>query len=161
MNCKMEERLASCDTKNVQKIPKKGLLQIAKIAEIIDGDTMRVCILHGDEPLSVSIRVKGVDAPETKRTTNLLEIETGKLVKNFVVDLLESEVRRSKNGIIQIILYKFDKWGGRFVGDLWLERKKCFLSEYLLRKRCVKAYEGKKKEEWTTVELQKIITVLS
>ena len=59
--------------------------------------------------------------------------------------------------IMKIKIYGFDKYGGRFIGDIFIselfpkKNKKSFdytLSDYLLENNYAKPYDGGKKDKW-------------
>ena len=150
-------KLKTCDINSACDIPFKGMVIPARMSKVIDGDTVKVVILMGDHPLTLKIRLKGVDAPEsTKRcASSELEIRAGIRVKEYVVGLLGSA------SIVFVRLLSIDKYGGRYVGRIYLtqqhaKKEEC-LSEHLLARRYVKAYDGGKKGQWEESELKKIV----
>jgi micrococcal nuclease len=125
-----------------------------KIIEFYDGDTVKILFYlcsnahtTGRVLIKTNLRLKGIDAPE-KRTNNPLEKE-----KAFEIT---EELNRLYKGRMAITTFiKNDKYGGRIVGTLSINGED--ISKKLLTLGWVKPYEGKKKEEWTTKELKRII----
>lgn len=149
-------RLRVIPTSDVSKVPRLNEIIPARLDKVIDGDTLLVIILLDSHALKISVRVKGIDAPETKlsKTTTALQKEAGKKVGKYVSGLF-------KDDIVYIKLACLDKYGGRYVGDVYMSVEcSCTLTDHLVGLGCVKAYDGKKKTEWTTEELTKIIGML-
>ena len=113
----------------------------AKIKRIVDGDSMIVDIDlgFGITMANQSIRLYGVDAPET-RTKNPLEKKCGILAKEYVKSFL-------KEGNTYIIKTHFDAKGkfGRILADFYI--KTVFLSELLINNGYAVKYSGQSKEE--------------
>ena len=142
--------LKQCDPKTVCKIPHKDVIIPCRLSHVIDGDTICVVISINSHLLKISIRVLGIDAPEsTKRSTkNELEIQAGLHVKAYVKRLVPD--------MFSVRIKDNDKYGGRFLGDVILPDGRC-LGSHLTEIGYVKPYFGKKKEDWTDEELEKII----
>lgn len=117
------------------------------VQQVIDGDTFHITFFVKSTPMTMKLRLYGVDAPEL-HTKNPLEKEAAILIKNYLKEKLEGKYFNCE-------LMKWDKYGGRVVGKLFLG-KEC-LSAYLLKHGVVKSYEGAKKENWTDEELNNII----
>ena len=145
------ELLSGCVPKTVCKIPRKDERMIARLSHVIDGDTVCVIICIGDQLLKISIRIRNIDSPETSKgkAKSELEIKAGIHVKKIVTDLVIEYP--------EIILVGPDLYFSRYSGDIFIISKDKWLSEYLLENGLVKAYKGKKKEEWTTEELTAIL----
>ena len=103
-----------------------------------------------DNPITVKLRLTGVDAPEL-HSNNKDEVIAGKLVGKYVTELIEKKY-------VVCDLRKWDKYGGRIVGSL--EYKGRDLSSHLIEMGYVKYYEGAKKKDWTDEELNRIIKKL-
>ena len=148
------EKLNAVDIANVSKVPNQNKKTLAKIIKVYDGDTCTCLFMHDNQvPMILSMRIKGIDAPEL-RTKNDMEKEAAILVRDHVSDIIY-------NKIVPIKLEKWDKFGGRVLGDVYIDNDgEVTLSNYLLGEGIVKVYEGKKKEEWTNNELRFIINKL-
>ena len=150
--------LRELDICSICDVPYKGMKILARIINVIDGDTVKVAIRLGTFPYKLNIRVCGVDCPEsTKRFASCdLEMQAGKKSKEYTSSLLKVD------DIVYIRLDKNDKYGGRYVGDIYISgmypcknTDEC-LSSLLIKNGYAKPYDGKKKSQWQTAELTKI-----
>ena len=147
-------RLRCCNLKEVCDVPYKGLVIPARLTKVLDGDTVKVIILLGEHPLALKVRLAGIDAPETtlKGQTTQLEKDAGLAVKKYVCDLLQD--------IVYIKLTQLDKYGGRYVGNVYVTPscavKDDCVSKKLLALKYAKAYDGGKKALWEIKELEHI-----
>lgn len=82
----------------------------AVILDVHDGDTMRVDLDlgFGVHLTSLSCRVYGINAPE-------LSADAGKIARDYAKTLLPVGTR------VMITSHGFDKYGGRFDGEIKLE----------------------------------------
>lgn len=158
---KAKERLRSLEEKNVSKVLHCNEWIYARLFRVIDGDTLLLGLELGETALKISLRVAGVDCPETKRAGSL-EVKAGQAAKKYVEKLYENVV------IVRIKLISLDKWGGRWVGYAEVPslgagacdcdcgaRGQC-LTALLLAKGYAKCYGGEKKEAWTESQLKRI-----
>lgn len=158
-----KERLRQLKEDSVSKIIHYDEWIYARLFRVIDGDTLLLGLDLGETSLKISLRVIGVDCPETKKTCTL-EMKAGQAAKKYVEKLYERVC------IVRVKLTALDKWGGRWVGYAevpggkgvcncgCIARGNC-LSTVLLAKGLAKRYEGKKKEEWTEGELTRIASL--
>lgn len=99
--------------------------------------------------MKINLRAAGVDTPETKRASDLEE-EAGRIVTSKVIELIGDKIVPAK-------LYKWGTYGGRIIGDVYLPSNES-LSEYLIKNRLGKPYDGKaKKKPWSEKDLKYII----
>lgn len=147
------ESLLSLDMSKSDKVPFRNRIIEARLKKVMDGDTLCFVILLGDFPLDLSIRILGIDSPETalRKGVTQLEKEAGISVKNHVKSLFEV------GNIYKIVLKDIDKYGGRYLGDVYIDENKC-LSQYLLEKKLVREYFGDAKKEWESDFLKSIIS---
>nr|QBK84761.1 MAG: thermonuclease/nuclease [Pithovirus LCDPAC01] len=152
--------LVDVDPTQISDLPHKGKLIKARVVEVYDGDTCTVIFAYGTEFLKFKIRVLGVDTPEIKvrgvdknneKAVNLakLEKEAGIIVRDDVRNLIQ-------NSIVSIKMSKWDKFGGRVNGEIFLQQGGT-LTDFLLEHNLAKLYDGGKKEAWSKKELQTII----
>lgn len=88
---------------------------VPTVIKVVDGDTIKVnfSALNNYPPLNeVSIRLRGIDTPESYRPKCEKERELGLKAKQFVVDLI------SEGSRIRVSDYEWGKYGGRIVGDV-------------------------------------------
>jgi len=140
----------------VSIVPNQGKLMLARVLDVHDGDTVQVLVLLGGAPFKLSVRVRGIDAPEItkKGETTQKEVNVSKKIRDYVRILIPHD------SLCFIVLECKDVYCGRYVGDLIIpggER----LSEHLLKIGCVKPYGGDKKNPWTMEELEMIDSTMN
>jgi len=87
----------------------KGRSVLGKVVRVIDGDSCKVSLVIDDKASIFSIRLSGIDCPET-RTRNLIEKRMGYDAKSRVETLTLGK-------IVVLKLGKFDKFG-RLLGEI-------------------------------------------
>jgi endonuclease YncB( thermonuclease family) len=110
---------------------------------VIDGDTIEFRADFLPPPLKpvLSLRIVGVDTPE-KGSHSHCELEEG--LSQEATYFTKSLVQKSST---QVILIKgWDKYGGRVLGDVFLDGKS--LRTSLLEKGFARPYYGDKKQSW-------------
>ena len=147
------KKLDTLDILTVPKMPEeKNMWFPARILRVIDGDSIEILFLHGKKiPMKIQMRIANVDTPEIRRAKTNLEREAGMFVKEKVEDLLYANDDR-----IQASFIKWDKYGGRIVGNIRYG-KGSYLSSYLIREGYAQIYNGKKKQMWSEHKLQEIL----
>ena len=120
-----------------------GVKYPAVITRVIDGDTVAVKATWLPDPLKkeLSIRVFGVDTPEKGFRAKCPE--EAKLGLD-ATDFTKSELAAAKKK--EIVLYEWDKYGGRVLGDVILDGKS--LREQLIAKGYAREYFGEAKLSW-------------
>lgn len=121
---------------------------------VIDGDTVVVVIDRGwGDRKKTSLRLGGIDAPESRTRKNLLEREAGKLVTRVVLKWFEDHAKAQ--------LYASSdakpKYAGRTVGRIWAVSVRNCLNTYLVEEGLVVEYHGGKRAAWTKKKLKAII----
>ena len=141
----------SIDIDSAVPIYKLRELQKGKIKRVIDGDTVIVVGRIKSVNIEYKIRVLGIDTPEKGKQKTISEKErtAGLAVKQYVEDLLPPGKK------IKFYIHAFDKFGGRYDGDIYFDEQK--LSQHLLDRRFCKAYKGEKKSVWTDEQLDSIL----
>lgn len=117
------------------------------VQEVIDGDTFHITFFIEKTPITMKLRLLGIDAPEMS-SKNPLEKKAAENLTNYLRTKIQGKY-------FDCELYKWDKYGGRVVGHLYV-RKSQSISEILITKKLVKYYEGNKKEDWAEKELNHI-----
>lgn len=143
------ERLESIDPKTVPKVPFQNEFKNARIDEIYDGDTVKIIILFGDVPVRFSLRILGIDTPEIKQGEGRLPEERLAAIK--VRDYMRSLF---PTNIAKICIRDWDKYGGRVLGDLYLQSGES-VSDILIHGGWARPYHGEKKKGWTMDDLTK------
>jgi len=113
------------------------------ITRIIDGDTVAFEANFLPDPLKqeLSIRVYGVDTPEKSwRAECDEEALWGEEASQFTKDMINSATT------IQVAIYKWDKFGGRVLGDIIIDGNSLRMA--LIDNGYAREYYGDKKESW-------------
>ena len=140
----LKEAKKAC--KEFQSVPYQKTFIPSYVSDVYDGDTLTAEIMFENAPFKFKLRVAGIDAPEI-RSKNPFEREAAMVARDYVSDLVSNSYK-------SIILYKLDKYGGRYVGDLYVQNM--LLSELLIKYNLAKTYD-KTKQAWTDDEYKRII----
>jgi endonuclease YncB( thermonuclease family) len=125
-----------------QKTP-KGVVYDAQIIRVTDGDTIVISAPFLPAPLKpeLAVRVFGVDTPEKgHRAQCPSEAQRGEQASAFTKNAVKSTKKH------QVILYSWDKFGGRVLGDLILDGVS--LRSELIRNGFAREYYGDAKQSW-------------
>lgn len=121
----------------------QGVLYDAQILKVSDGDTVVIAAPYLPQPLKpqLAIRIYGVDTPEKGfRAKCDSENQRGQSATEFT----KQAIRSSK--IRQVILYDWDKFGGRVLGDIILDGQS--LRGMLIQNGYAREYYGEAKQSW-------------
>lgn len=113
------------------------------VTRIIDGDTVEIEAPYLPAPLKpvLSIRVYGVDTPEKGwRGKCDKEKELGAAATRFTTGLISLAEE------VQVEIREWDKFGGRVLGDLWIDGKS--LTALLIENGFAREYYGDAKQSW-------------
>lgn len=118
----------------------------AELVKVIDGDTIKVDIDHGQDiwQKNKMVRLSGINAPETRGEYK----EAGKMSKEFLSDYLD------RNPIV--IHTEKDKKGkyGRLLAQVWVFNQAWVnVNQYMILQGRAKQYG----EQWSDDELQSFI----
>ena len=125
-----------------QKAP-QGVTYDAQILRVTDGDTVVIAAPFLPAPLKpeLAVRVYGVDTPEKGfRGQCDSEKQRGEAASVFTKGLINSSQQR------QVILYGWDKFGGRVLGDIILNGQS--LRTQLIANGFAREYYGEAKTSW-------------
>ena len=125
-----------------QKTP-KGVTYDAEIVRVNDGDTVVISAPFLPAPLKpeLAVRVFGVDTPEKgHRAQCPSEAQRGEAASAFTKNAVKSTKKH------QVILYSWDKFGGRVLGDMILDGVS--LRSELIRNGFAREYYGDAKQSW-------------
>jgi endonuclease YncB( thermonuclease family) len=114
-----------------------------RVIRVIDGDTVEIDapFLPVELRQTLRLRIIGVDTPEKgSRAKCRLESDKGYAASRF------TEITIAKASKHQVIFSKWDKYGGRVLGDLLLDGKS--LKNQLLESGHARPYKGDKKSNW-------------
>jgi endonuclease YncB( thermonuclease family) len=125
-----------------QKTP-QGVTYDANIIKVSDGDTIVIAAPFLPAPLKpqLAVRIFGVDTPEKGfRAKCESENQRGLAASEFTKKLVGASQKR------QVILYDWDKFGGRVLGDIILDGKS--LRQQLIANGFAREYFGEAKQSW-------------
>ena len=114
-----------------------------KVEKVLDGDTIKfqVGFLPSEIKPFLSVRINGVDTPENKpRNKCDKEDELAQKASKFTKDA----VAAAKS--IKVSIDGWDKYGGRILGDVYLDGKS--LSTMLIQSGNAREYHGEAKGSW-------------
>jgi len=125
-----------------QKTP-KGMTYDAQIVRVNDGDTVVISAPFLPAPLKpeLAVRVFGVDTPEKGHRAQCPgEDARGQAASEFTKNAVKSTKKH------QVVLYGWDKFGGRVLGDMILDGVS--LRSELIRNGFAREYYGDAKQSW-------------
>jgi len=125
-----------------QKTP-QGVTYDAQIVRISDGDTIVIAAPFLPQPLKpeLAVRIFGVDTPEKgHRAQCPSEDARGKAATQFTTNAVAAAQKR------QVVLYGWDKFGGRVLGDIILNGQS--LRSMLIANGFAREYYGEAKQSW-------------
>ncbi len=134
--------LLLCTSVLAQRTP-KGVTYDAKIIRVNDGDTIVIAAPYLPAPLKpeLAVRIFGVDTPEKgHRAQCPSEEQRGQAASAFTKNAVASTQKH------QVILYGWDKFGGRILGDLILNGVS--LRAELIKNGYAREYFGEAKQSW-------------
>jgi endonuclease YncB( thermonuclease family) len=125
-----------------QKTP-QGVTYDATIVRINDGDTVVIAAPFLPAPLrpELAVRVFGVDTPEKN---HLAKCESEKQRGLAATEFTKKMVNQSQQR--QVVLYGWDKFGGRVLGDILLNGQS--LRMLLIQNGFAREYFGEAKTSW-------------
>ena len=142
-----DEQLRSIDISHVSDVVCSEKPIRARVIDVYDGDTITVVFFVGSEPVQMKIRLNGIDTPEIRAGKGKLKIEkiAGKKCRDYLNSLVGDK-------IVTLVIYKWDKYGGRMVGDIYVDGMN--ISQHIIEKGYANPYDGGTKHKWTEQELR-------
>ena len=125
-----------------QKAP-QGVVYDAQIVRVNDGDTVVIAAPFLPQPLKpeLAVRIYGVDTPEKGfRAQCPQEDQRGQAASAFTKNAVATTQKH------QVVLYGWDKFGGRVLGDIILNGVS--LRAELIRNGFAREYYGEAKQSW-------------
>lgn len=125
-----------------QKTP-QGVVYDAQILRVSDGDTVVISAPFLPAPLKpeLAIRIYGVDTPEKGfRAQCPSEDQRGQAASAFTKNAVATTQKH------QVVLYGWDKFGGRVLGDIILNGQS--LRAALIANGFAREYYGEAKQSW-------------
>ena len=127
---------------HAQKTP-QGVTYDAQIIRVSDGDTVVISAPFLPTPLKpeLAVRIYGVDTPEKGfRGQCESEKQRGEAASQFTKQAVSASTQR------QVVLYGWDKFGGRVLGDIILNGQS--LRTMLITNGFAREYYGDAKQSW-------------
>ena len=121
----------------------QGVTYDAQIVRVNDGDTVVISAPFLPQPLKpeLAVRIYGVDTPEKGfRAQCPSEDQRGQAATKFTTAAVAKSTKR------QVILYGWDKFGGRVLGDIILDGQS--LRAQLIANGFAREYFGEAKQSW-------------
>jgi endonuclease YncB( thermonuclease family) len=125
-----------------QKTP-QGVMYDAQIIKVSDGDTVVIAAPFLPQPLKpqLAVRIFGVDTPEKNHLAKCeSEKQRGLAATEFTKKAVAASAQR------QVVLYGWDKFGGRVLGDIILNGQS--LRGMLIANGFAREYYGDAKQSW-------------
>jgi endonuclease YncB( thermonuclease family) len=127
------------------KAPKEpqGVTYDAQIIRVTDGDTIVIAAPYLPAPLrpQLAVRIYGVDTPEKgHRSQCPAEAAAAERASTWTKNLVSSSQKH------QVILYKWDKFGGRVIGDIVVNGQS--VRHSLIANGHAREYYGDAKQSW-------------
>jgi endonuclease YncB( thermonuclease family) len=127
------------------KAPKEpaGVTYDAQIIRVSDGDTIVIAAPFLPQPLKpeLAVRIYGVDTPEKgHRAQCPQEDQRAQMASAWTTQLIKSSATH------QVILYKWDKFGGRVIGDIVVNGQS--VRRGLIANGLAREYYGDAKQSW-------------
>lgn len=122
---------------------KNGVMYDATVLRVRDGDTVVIAAPWIPAPMKpeIAVRIYGVDTPEKgARAQCPQENEKALMASKFTKDVINASMDR------KVVLYAWDKFGGRVLGDLVLDGKS--LRAGLIANGLAREYFGDAKQTW-------------
>jgi endonuclease YncB( thermonuclease family) len=127
---------------SAQKQP-QGVTYDTQIIRVSDGDTIVISARFLPAPLKpeLAVRIYGVDTPEKgHRAQCPSEAQRGEQASQWTRQLVASGTK------FQVILYKWDKFGGRVIGDIVVDGQS--VRRGLIANGHAREYYGEAKTSW-------------
>ena len=121
----------------------EGVMYEATIVRVNDGDTVVIAAPYLPKPLKpeLAVRIYGVDTPEKGfRAQCPVEDQRGQAATVFTKNAINKSADR------KVVLYGWDKFGGRILGDIILDGKS--LRAMLIQNGFAREYFGEAKQSW-------------
>jgi endonuclease YncB( thermonuclease family) len=121
----------------------EGVMYEATIVRVNDGDTVVIAAPYLPKPLKpeLAVRIYGVDTPEKGfRAQCPVEDQRGQAATVFTKNAINKSADR------KVVLYGWDKFGGRILGDIILDGQS--LRAQLIANGFAREYFGEAKQSW-------------
>ena len=135
--------LSLLSTASIAQKQPQGVTYDTVIVRVNDGDTVVIAAPFLPSPLKpeLAVRIYGVDTPEKGfRAKCPSEDQRGQAATAFTKNAINQSQKR------QVVLYDWDKFGGRVLGDIILNGQS--LRAMLIQNGFAREYFGDAKQSW-------------
>lgn len=150
-----EIQLKKATLEETKQFSFEGITTYGKVVSCYDGDTCRVCFFYCNQLIQTSCRMFGYDSPEMKlpfSTPNRIQL------KEAAVKARDRLSQLVSSGISKLVKIKFGKNDlyGRPLIDLYItniDGLDVHINPLMIFEGHGKPYNGKKKDEWSIIDL--------
>jgi len=135
--------------------PEPNFITYGAVLGCHDGDTIEVLRdLGHDVYYKTSFRLLGIDTPEVNRRA---EKQYGLLARQHLIDLISQTTQwweeetpwgKIRQPILVMKSVEADKFGGRWLGEIWLPKGKGQLQLQMIEDKYGRTYDGDAKKIW-------------
>jgi len=137
--------LSQSTNENTKWLSLEGIVCECKVVSVYDADTVTIALQWNNDIYKVKCRLLGIDSAE-KRTKNQDEkkvaLDATKWLQNLIL-----------NKIIWVKCGKWGKYGGRMLGELYVDKKDIntgtSINNLIVKNGFAYYYDGKKKKEFS------------
>lgn len=137
--------LSQSTNENTKWLSLEGIFCECKVVSVYDADTVTIALQWNNDIYKVKCRLLGIDSAE-KRTKNKDEKKVALDATKWLQDLI-------LNKIIWVKCGKWGKYGGRMLGELYLDKKDInndnSINNLIVQNGFAYYYDGKKKKEFS------------
>lgn len=126
--------------KDVKKYIFEGLVLIARVYKVYDGDSINIIFKYKDEYIRRPCRIDGIDTPEISRCSEE-EKALGLKAKEYLSDLILEK-------LVKIEVLKSDKYGRELVNIYLLDENNTNVAKLLIDNGYAYEYDGGTKSTW-------------
>ena len=123
----------------------------AQLVRLIDGDTF-IALIRVSPTVFIrkSVRISGIDTPETRRAKCEEERNAGNRAKQLVKYMMETANARATSTKLKLYDLKLGKYAGRILAkvEVKLEGTWINVGDYLIDEKLALPYNGGKKSDW-------------
>lgn len=138
-------RLSQSTDENTKWLSLEGIVCECKVVSVYDADTVTIALRWNNDIYKVKCRLLGIDSAE-KRTKNKDEKKVSFDATKWLTNLI-------LNKIIWVKCGKWGKYGGRMLGELYLDKKDIntgvSINNLIVQNGFAYYYDGKKKKDFS------------
>jgi len=140
-NQQLYNELINFNPLNAKKFIFEGLITIAKVYKVYDGDTISIIFKYNNEFIRDSCRIAGIDTPELSRCSDE-EKQMGYIARDYLKTLILDKV-------IKVQFIKPDKYGRPLINIFLLDEQQTNINNLMITGGYAVKYNGKgPKSDW-------------